>query len=103
MAKPKLLHRLEEHPSLDRQQFLASATAISAAGSGVPSHVGRLHCPYSRLPEEMRRMKQQTNAEKFERFEAAHGKTVWDEVLKLRREAEGNPNWRPNFMEGVAY
>ena len=48
-------------------------------------------------------MKQQTNAEKFERFEAAHGKTVWDEVLKLRREAEGNPNWRPNFMEGVAY
>jgi hypothetical protein len=41
--------------------------------------------------------------EEFERFEAVHGKAVWQEVLKPRREAEGNPNWRPSWMEGVHY
>ena len=24
-------------------------------------------------------------------------------MLKARREAEGNPSWRPSWMEGVAY
>jgi hypothetical protein len=33
--------------------------------------------------------------EEFERFEALHGKAVWQEVLKERREAEGNPDWQP--------
>jgi hypothetical protein len=28
---------------------------------------------------------------------------VWEEVQKARREAEGNLNWRPSWMEGVAY
>jgi hypothetical protein len=41
--------------------------------------------------------------EEFERFEAAYGKAVWEEVLKRRREAEGNPNWRPNSLEGMFY
>ena len=40
--------------------------------------------------------------EEFERFEEVHGKAVWQEVLKPRREAEG-PNWRPSWIEGVAY
>jgi hypothetical protein len=41
--------------------------------------------------------------EEFERFEAVHGKAVWEEVLRYRREAEGSPNWRPNWMEGERY
>ena len=40
-------------------------------------------------------MKKQEELEEFERFEAVHGKAVWQEVLKERREAEGNPNWQP--------
>ena len=48
-------------------------------------------------------MKKQEELEEFERFEAVHGKAVWQEVLKPRREAEGNPNWRPSWMEGVHY
>ena len=48
-------------------------------------------------------MKKQEELEEFERFEAAHAKAVWQEVLKPRREAEDNPNWRPSWMEGVRY
>ena len=48
-------------------------------------------------------MKRQEDLEEFERFEAVHGKAVWEEVLKERREAEGNPNWRPTWMEGMRY
>ena len=44
-------------------------------------------------------MKQQEALEDFGRFEAEHGKAVWEQVLKARREAEGNPNWRPSWME----
>ena len=48
-------------------------------------------------------MKKQEDLEEFERFQAAYGKAVWDQVLKQRREAEGNPNWRPSWIEGVRY
>ena len=48
-------------------------------------------------------MKKQEELEEFERFEAAYGKAVWDQVLKQRREAEGNPNWRPTWIEGISY
>ena len=48
-------------------------------------------------------MKKQEELEEFERFEAAYGRAVWEKVLKPRREAEGNPNWRPSWMEGVGY
>jgi hypothetical protein len=37
----------------------------------------------------------------FARIETAHGPAVWDEVLEGRREAVGNPNWKPNFIEGM--
>jgi hypothetical protein len=43
-------------------------------------------------------MKKQEELEKFSRFEAAHAEAVW--VLKPRREAEANPNWRPSWIEG---
>ena len=47
-------------------------------------------------------MKQQEELEAFSRFEAVHGPAVWAQVLEARRQAEGNPNWRPNnWMEGI--
>jgi putative ubiquitin-RnfH superfamily antitoxin RatB of RatAB toxin-antitoxin module len=58
--------------------------------------------PLLSVPKELRRMKKQEELEEFDRFEAAYGKAVWEEVLKPRREAEGNPTWRPSWMEGVA-
>jgi hypothetical protein len=59
--------------------------------------------PLLPIAKELRRIKRQEDLEEFERFEAAYGRVVWEEVLKARREAEGNPNWRPNWMEGVHY
>jgi len=53
------------------------------------------------IPKELRRMKRQEELEAFSRFEAAHGPAVWARVLEARRRAEGNPNWRPNWMEGI--
>ena len=49
------------------------------------------------MVRELRRMKEQADREEFGRFEAVHGREVWDEVFKARREVEGNPNW----MEGM--
>jgi hypothetical protein len=59
--------------------------------------------PLLSIAKELRRMKKQEELEEFGRFEAAYGKAVWEEVLKSRREAEGNPNWRPSWMDGVRY
>ena len=59
--------------------------------------------PLLPIAKELRRMKKQEELEEFERFEATYGKVVWEEVLKPRREAEDNPNWRPSWMEGVRY
>ena len=59
--------------------------------------------PLLSIPKELRRMKKQEELEEFSRFEAACGEAVWDEVLKHRREAEANPNWRPSWMEGMRY
>jgi hypothetical protein len=58
--------------------------------------------------KELRRMKQHEDSElrrtEFERFKAEHRDVVWEEVLKPRRAAEGNPNWFPrNWAEGVGY
>ena len=64
--------------------------------------------PLLSIPKELRRMKQHEDSElrrvEFERFEAVHRKEVCDEVLKSRREAEGNLNWFPrHWSEGVGY
>jgi hypothetical protein len=49
-------------------------------------------------------LKQYEDGELFERFKAQHRDVVWEEVLKPRRAAEGNPNWFPrNWAEGVGY
>jgi hypothetical protein len=57
--------------------------------------------PLLPIAKELRRIKRQEEREQFERFEAVHGKAVRDQVLKPRWEAEGNPNWRPTWMEGL--
>ena len=48
--------------------------------------------PLLPIAKELRRNKRQEDLEEFERFEAVHGKAVWQEALKPRRETEGNPN-----------
>ena len=58
--------------------------------------------PLLPIAKELRRIKRQEELEEFERFEAVHAEAVWQEVLKPRREAEGDPNWRPSWMEGVS-
>ncbi len=57
--------------------------------------------PLLSVVPELRRMKQAEISEEFARFEAAHGRAVWDLVLKSRREAEGKRNWRPGWSEGA--
>jgi hypothetical protein len=47
-------------------------------------------------------MKEQEKLEEFSRFEALHRKALWDQVLRPRKEAEGNPNWRPQPGEVIA-
>jgi len=59
--------------------------------------------PLLSIPKELRRMKQQEELEAFSWFEAAHGPAFWARVLQARRRAEGNPNWRPNWMDGIHY
>jgi hypothetical protein len=59
--------------------------------------------PLLPIAKELRRMMKQEELEEFERFEAVYGKAVWEEVLKARREAVGNPNWWPSWMEGISY
>jgi hypothetical protein len=57
--------------------------------------------PLLSVAKELRRMKDQETSEEFSRFEAVYGEAVWEEVLKARREAEGNPNWQPNSLQGM--
>ena len=57
--------------------------------------------PFLSITKELRRLKRQEALEAFRRFEAAHGPGVWAQVLETRRQAEGNPNWQPNWTEGV--
>ncbi|MGB8628698.1 MAG: hypothetical protein WCD69_04810 [Xanthobacteraceae bacterium] len=60
------------------------------------------------IVKELRRMKETEDGQKFSdafgRFAAKYSKSVWDEVLKPRREALGDPNWKPKYWsEGVGY
>jgi hypothetical protein len=59
--------------------------------------------PLLPIAKELRRMKKQEELEEFERFAAGRRTAVLQEVLQPGREAESNPNWRPNWMEGVRY
>ena len=59
--------------------------------------------PLLSIPRELRLMKRQEELVAFGRFEIAHRRAVWDQVLASRRLAEVNPNWRPSWMEGIGY
>jgi hypothetical protein len=53
-------------------------------------------------------MKEEDDSQKFSEafgpFAAEHRQAVWAEVLKPRREALGDPNWKPKYWsEGVGY
>jgi hypothetical protein len=59
--------------------------------------------PALSIPNELRRMKRAEDAAEFNRFAASRRRAVWDQVLKTRRDLEGDPNWRPSWSEGLAY
>jgi hypothetical protein len=60
--------------------------------------------PLLSVPQELRRMKQVTDAMAFEEFAERHRQAVWNEVLGPVRETRGEPNWRPTrLMEGLAF
>ena len=48
-------------------------------------------------------MKRAEDEAEFNRFAASRRRAVWDQVLKTRRDLEGDPNWRPSWSEGLAY
>src|ERR1700730_6614032 len=59
--------------------------------------------PLLSVPQELRRMKQVTDAMAFEEFADRHRQAVWEEVLAPVREAKGQPNWFPSRLnEGLA-
>lgn len=59
--------------------------------------------PTLSVPKELRRMKRAEDEQEFSRFAAPLRQAIWDQVFKSRRAAEGTSNWRPSFMEGMAY
>jgi hypothetical protein len=59
--------------------------------------------PALSIPNELRRMKLAEDEAEFNRFAASRRKAVWDQVLKTRRDLEGDPKWRPSWIEGLAY
>ena len=60
--------------------------------------------PLLSIPKELRRMKEATVAAKFETFANSHRSAVWNEVLAVKRDARGEPNWHPSgWMEGLAF
>jgi len=59
--------------------------------------------PLLSVTRESRRVKKREDAHEFEQFAAAHEKAVWEQLLKASREAKGDPKWRPNSLQGMAY
>ena len=59
--------------------------------------------PALSVPNELRRMKRAEDEAEFNRFAASRRRDVWDQVLKTRRDLEDNPNWKPSWIEGMAY
>jgi hypothetical protein len=88
----------------------AGPANVSAATAGRLLEIARrnelrreANLPLLSIAKELRRMKDRETRGEFERFEAAYGKAVWDKVLRARRVAESNLNWRPSWTEGVSY
>jgi hypothetical protein len=58
--------------------------------------------PLLSVPQELRRMKQVTDATAFEQFADRHRQAVWEEVLAPVREARGEPNYRPTCWSSTS-
>jgi hypothetical protein len=59
--------------------------------------------PALSVPNELRQMKRAEDEMEFNRFASSRRRAVWDQVLKTRRDLEGDPNWKPSPIEGMAY
>jgi hypothetical protein len=59
--------------------------------------------PSLSVVKELRRMKSLEDREEFEQFAAPLREAVCDQILRKRRRTEGNPNWRPSFIEGMSW
>ncbi len=64
--------------------------------------------PLLPIIKELRRMKEVDDSQKFSEalglFVAKRSQAIWDEVLKPRRDALGDENWKPRcWSEGVGY
>jgi hypothetical protein len=60
--------------------------------------------PLLSVPQELRRMKQVTDAMAFEDFADRDRQAFWNEVLGPVRETRGEPNWYPSrFLDGLLY
>ena len=86
-------------------QAIPNYSAYRAPSSGNRSR-NKLRQAYTlpalSIPNELRRMKRAEDEAEFNRFAASRRRAVWDQVLKTRRELEGDPNWRPSWSEGLA-
>ena len=102
-ASPEFFQSSQLMPKAEPRNFCA-ATARRLVEIARRNEIRReANLPLLPIAKELRRMKKQEELEEFSRFEEAHGKAVWDQVLKPRREAEANPNWRPNWTDCVRY
>ena len=54
------------------------------------------------VAKELRHMKQQETEAAFNSFAEPRRAAVLEEILKRCREEIGNPNWKPNWMTGMA-
>ena len=93
--------RLFEKPALNLSANMIRRLAQIEKRNALRQGAG---LPLLKVVRELRRMKACEYAQDFEQFAATHEKEIWGQVLKNRREKEGNPNWRPRTLfEGVRY
>jgi hypothetical protein len=105
-------------PGVSGQPILTKAEAILNVSATTARRLAEIErrnelrrkaqLPLLPIAKELRRMKEEDDrqefSEAFRKFAAKYSKAVWDEVLKPRREALGDPNWRPKYWsEGVGY
>lgn len=102
VAAPGLSQASPLTPKAAPTNFSAATARRLAAIARRNEIRGEANLPLLPIAKELRQLKEQEELEEFERFAAVHGKAVRDAVLKARREAEGNSNWQPNWIEGMS-
>lgn len=104
-----------EVSSLDAEESLSTASQAPTFSAQIFLEITRRNqlrqeskLPLLNISKEWRRLKTvedtRRNSEEFRMFEMRHRQAVWKGVLQPRREALGDPNWRPKcWSEGVGY